>query len=352
MDHNKTDIFISYRRSDGRDTARTVQLALKSADAGNIFFDYSSLRDGVFNEKIYRAIDECKVFILVLSPESMDRCVNDGDWVTKEIERAHAAGCEIIPLAVNRNYDAWPAALPDSLCFLKDIQQTKLLTDEYFDDSIRRLVERIASAPDKKVVLESINNKTDNKKTSQLMKALELNNRAVIALGRKDQALAVSLFEQASDLGFGIAMSKLGFAYKLGALGLRQDYAKAFDYYSKAARTGASSNGWNGLSGMYFDGLGRSKDRDSAANCLELWRENSAKERLEIKNPVHVSDGLKAAFVDVSDDFEWLLIEMYHHEVVARGKGRTIEISAFEKSKYFVAGFDGEQYKQGELEIK
>ena len=74
MEPAKTDIFISYRRSDGRDVARTVQLALKSAKAGNVFFDYSSLRDGVFNEKIYQAIDQCRVFVLVLSPDSMTRC--------------------------------------------------------------------------------------------------------------------------------------------------------------------------------------------------------------------------------------------------------------------------------------
>ena len=148
-----TDIFISYRRADGRDIARTIQLALRNAGKYNVFFDYSSLRDGVFNDKIYTAIDQCRVFVLVLSPDSLTRCAADGDWVAIEINRAKEAGCTIIPLAIDSNYDKWPADLPESLHFLKTIQQTKLLTDEYFDESISRLLQRIAAAPPKKITV-------------------------------------------------------------------------------------------------------------------------------------------------------------------------------------------------------
>lgn len=344
MDTPKTDIFISYRRSDGRDTARTVQLALKSAGAGNIFFDYSSLRDGVFNEKIYSAIDECRVFILVLSPEALDRCVNSGDWVAKEIERARTAGCEIIPLSVNSNYDAWPAGLPESLCFLKNIQQTKLLTDEYFDASIARLLERIRHVKERQPV--SVTAKAGGTTTverEELMKAIELNNEAVVCVMKKDNNTALKLFEQSAELGFGQAMSNLGQVYENGRLGVTRDYGKAFDYYSKSATAGHGGGGWLGLKGMYENGYGCEKDEEWAANCLELAGEYRDKAHIDfIKGGQHGGLIAKGAV----NDFNYYIINQTSRHIV-RGKGREIDLSGLEPGYYFVTGFDGDGYKEG-----
>lgn len=143
----KCDIFISYRRVDGRDIARTVQLALKAKGYENIFFDYDSLRDGLFNEQIIDAINMCKDFILILSPESMKRCCNEGDWVARELDTAIKAGCKFIPLNINGSFQEFPADFPRSLSVVKYIEQTKLMTDEYFDASIEMLVNRLDSKP-------------------------------------------------------------------------------------------------------------------------------------------------------------------------------------------------------------
>ena len=143
----KCDIFISYRRVDGRDVARTVQLALKAKGYENIFFDYDSLRDGLFNEQIIDAINMCKDFILILSPESMKRCCNEGDWVARELDTAIKAGCKFIPLNINGSFQEFPADFPRSLSVVKYIEQTKLMTDEYFDASIEMLVNRLDSKP-------------------------------------------------------------------------------------------------------------------------------------------------------------------------------------------------------------
>ena len=83
-----TDVFISYRKSTGREYARNIQQALENRGCGNVFFDYESLRDGKFNEKIIDAINESKNFVLVLSKGALDRCVEEGDWVKTEIETA------------------------------------------------------------------------------------------------------------------------------------------------------------------------------------------------------------------------------------------------------------------------
>ncbi len=145
MENVKCDVFISYRRVDGRDVARTVQQALLARGYKDIFFDYTSLRDGLFNEQIIEAIKLCKDFILILSPESMVRCSQKDDWVARELRLAINAGCKIIPMNVNGLFQKFPEDFPEDLSILKDIEQTKLLTDEYFDESIERLTQRMLS---------------------------------------------------------------------------------------------------------------------------------------------------------------------------------------------------------------
>lgn len=145
------DIFISYRREGGREIARTIKLALEARGYSNIFFDYNSLRDGVFNEAILSAIQNCKDFILVLSDGAMDRCSNEDDWVAREIRTAIASGCKIIPVKVNQGEWSWPADFPKDLSVLGSIQFTTLLTNEYFEDSIRYVAERLTSKASGKI---------------------------------------------------------------------------------------------------------------------------------------------------------------------------------------------------------
>lgn len=143
----ETDIFISYRRVDGRDYARNIQLALAKEGFPNVFFDYNSMRDGMFNEQILTAISHCKDFILVLSPQSMLRCANEGDWVAKEIQTAIESGCKIIPVQINEPFTNWPEDLPRRFNFIKQIEFLTLRTDEYFDASITRLVSWLDTKP-------------------------------------------------------------------------------------------------------------------------------------------------------------------------------------------------------------
>lgn len=146
-DATMTDIFISYRRVDGREHARTIQLALGKEGYQNVFFDYDSMRDGMFNDQILTAISHCKDFILILSPQSMIRCANEGDWVAREIQAAIESGCKIIPVQINDPFTNWPADLPRKFNFIKQIEFLTLRTDEYFDASIKRLVSWLDSKP-------------------------------------------------------------------------------------------------------------------------------------------------------------------------------------------------------------
>ena len=87
MNDTKYDVFISYRRSTGSDDARLLQQALK-ARGYEVFFDYDSLRNGQFDKRIFSAIDEAPVFVLLLSEGVFDRCADATDWVRMEVEHA------------------------------------------------------------------------------------------------------------------------------------------------------------------------------------------------------------------------------------------------------------------------
>ena len=146
---NDTDVFISYRRKDGRHHARIIELALKLSGYENIFFDFSSLKDGVFNTEIYDAIFSCKDFILVLTPLALKKCSEEGDWVAKEIRYAIKHNRKIIPVVIGDTYNGWPKDFPEDMNCVKDIHQHKLVDDEYFEDSISKLVSRLSTTANK-----------------------------------------------------------------------------------------------------------------------------------------------------------------------------------------------------------
>lgn len=144
------DIFISYRRSNeqlrtnGTEVARSIkqQLELRGY-RGRIFFDYSvEEMDDYFDKVILSNLEKCKVLILVLSRGSMDRVVNDGDWVRREISCAKRCGLKIVPVNPDKRFDGFPENLPDELSFLPRIQCTVIHMDESFEDDIDRLIER------------------------------------------------------------------------------------------------------------------------------------------------------------------------------------------------------------------
>lgn len=142
---NDYDIFISYRREGGREFARNLKLQLQILGYQKIFFDYNSIRDGVFNTQILDAIYSCNNFLLLLSPDSMDRCADKGDWVAREIRTAIKYDCKIIPITMQPEFQ-WPENFPCDLSKVKNIQQHKLLVDEYFETSVERLSERLDTA--------------------------------------------------------------------------------------------------------------------------------------------------------------------------------------------------------------
>ena len=133
------DVFISYRRETGLDDARLLQQALK-ARGYKVFFDYDSVRDGKFDEKIYEAIAEAPVFILMLTSGALDRCKEKGDWVREEIETAFAKKRCMVSVVPSNHVWVFPQTLPESLEPVRTIQVSDLHKGSLFEESIDKLV--------------------------------------------------------------------------------------------------------------------------------------------------------------------------------------------------------------------
>lgn len=115
------DVFISYRRSTGEDLAARICEHLRKRGF-NPFIDFESLRSGKFNEQLYQYIDNAPNFVLILSKNALDRCINEDDWVRLEIERALSGNKNIVPVCT-KDFVMNPEKLPESLSELPLYQQ-------------------------------------------------------------------------------------------------------------------------------------------------------------------------------------------------------------------------------------
>lgn len=139
----KYDIFISYRRVGGEYTAKILRDRLEELGY-KVFFDVESLRSGDFNTKLYSVIDECKDFLLILSPDALDRCENQDDWVRCEVEHALQEKKNVIPIML-RGF-SFPQTLPGSIEALRYKNGLEANT-QFFDAFIDRLRQFLLSKP-------------------------------------------------------------------------------------------------------------------------------------------------------------------------------------------------------------
>ncbi|XP_074640275.1 NAD(+) hydrolase SARM1-like isoform X2 [Tubulanus polymorphus] len=106
------DVFISYRRSNGSQLASLLKVHLQLRGF-TVFLDIERLTAGKFDESLLNSVRNARNFLLVLTPNSLDRCLGDDnqkDWVHKEILSALDSGCNIVPVM---DKFEWPS--PDSL---------------------------------------------------------------------------------------------------------------------------------------------------------------------------------------------------------------------------------------------
>lgn len=132
---SKYDIFISYRR-ESFNQANLICTRLKALGY-RVFIDVEALNSGKFNEQLLAVIKGCKDFIVVLPPGALDRCVNQDDWVRREVMCAMEHKKNIIPIML-ADFE-WPDPMPEGMEELCMYQSLAPMPDVYFDMQIQKL---------------------------------------------------------------------------------------------------------------------------------------------------------------------------------------------------------------------
>ncbi len=97
MSFSEYDVFVSYRRDGGSELARFIKRELEQ-DHFSVFLDVDELQTGRFDTKLLDTIARCPNYLVILTPESLERCRDENDWLRREIEAAIQAGATIIPI--------------------------------------------------------------------------------------------------------------------------------------------------------------------------------------------------------------------------------------------------------------
>lgn len=171
------DIFISYRREGGESAAQTIYDRLTESGY-HVFLDRESLNSGNFDTRIYAVIDQCRDFLLILSPEALTRCKNGDDWVRREVEYALMKEKNIIPIMMKGF--SFPDELPASMEALPS-KNGILLNYDFFEAFLAKLEDFLKSSPD---LFHSIRRNRLLRKAMPLFAALLL-AMAVGAAGRQ-----------------------------------------------------------------------------------------------------------------------------------------------------------------------
>ena len=196
------DIFISYRRNGGDDTARIMNAELTKRGF-SVFIDFDELKDGTFESRILTAIKRSKIFLLILSEGSLERCCKDSeDWVRREILYAAKHGLKIVPLHYyDQKFFGFPSSLPQDL---KDVicntQISDIAKGMLFDVSINKMVvERIL--PKLKEDFSADDKLSDATLPEEL---ISLASNIAKQFGYKESMIC-SLFEQMQSSGYVIS---------------------------------------------------------------------------------------------------------------------------------------------------
>lgn len=110
------DVFVSYRRSNGSQLASLLKVHLELRGF-SVFIDVERLEAGKFDNNLLQSIRHAKHFLLVLTQDALDRCIEDAegkDWVHREIVAALNSDCNIIPIIDNFQWPE-PERLPEDM---------------------------------------------------------------------------------------------------------------------------------------------------------------------------------------------------------------------------------------------
>lgn len=138
---NNYDIFISYRRDGGFETAKHLYDLLVH-DGYAVSFDIDSLGNGDFDTQLLKRIDQCEDFILIVDQHCFDRMHDNNykpedDWLRNELAHALKTDKNIIPIFLS-GVNGFPNDLPDDVAKVTK-KHGPSYNKEYFDSFYNKL---------------------------------------------------------------------------------------------------------------------------------------------------------------------------------------------------------------------
>lgn len=135
------DIFISYRRKGGFETAKHLN-DLLIRDGYTVSFDIDTLREGRFDNALLRRIDQCTDFILIVDEHAFDRTLDPHfdstkDWLRIELAYALKIKKNVIPILLSE-VENFPTNLPEDITVVSKYHGPKYQI-EYFDNFYEKL---------------------------------------------------------------------------------------------------------------------------------------------------------------------------------------------------------------------
>ncbi len=135
--NNSYDVFISYRRVHGSESARLIRAELQQFGL-HIFLDVDDLRPGNFEKEILHRIATTPNYIVILSSGSLDRCVEKEDRFRQEIAQAIITKRNIIPILMPGFEFSEKQVLPNDIQELR-LYQSVTYSHEFFEAMIGKI---------------------------------------------------------------------------------------------------------------------------------------------------------------------------------------------------------------------
>ena len=129
--------FISYRRKDASIEVKNLYDALLKRGLST-FCDIYSMGSGKFNDELKEVIDRCTNFILVLGSNSLEKCIDETDWLYKEINEALEKKKNIICVFTTQGFE-FPSTLPPQIDEIR-FRNGLVFDIFYFDAFLDKLV--------------------------------------------------------------------------------------------------------------------------------------------------------------------------------------------------------------------
>lgn len=135
------DIFISYRREGGYETAKHLY-DLLTRDGYRVSFDLDTLRNGDFDTELLSRIEQCKDFVLIVNSNAFERTLDptfpkEKDWLRCELAYALEKKKNIIPIFLAGS-NGFPDGLPSDVAAVVK-KNGPQYNRYYFDDFYKRL---------------------------------------------------------------------------------------------------------------------------------------------------------------------------------------------------------------------